>query len=235
MELKVLQTVLEGKLSKSEAARKLGCSARTIGRKLEKLGSAAPVVAEVPAAPAVAEVPAPPALEAKLQDLSEQVLRLQQMLMDQNLAKPAAPKDTFVTLFADVVGFYVNSNTRCSYIGGEWQNITGSQVVMKPGTEHALFNLPYKAFLGQLRGRQNSGYWGFESSIPGGGQHYALEHPVSIGDCIYAVVTNRVTPIRYSNDTHLTLFATVELVTADRNKAIEAFQNGKSVQTLIVA
>jgi hypothetical protein len=255
MEQNILQEVLEGKLSKSEAARKLGCSVRTIGRKLEKLVPALPKIAaetleletetpELEEVPAPSDdTPAPSALEAKLQEMGEQLKLLQEMFSEQKaqIAAFAKPTDTNVTIFADGIEFKVVSNTfeRCTSRG--WETLTGSQVAMRTKKDEnysPLFYLPYKAVLGNQDFKTPTssyrGYWrdSAESTIPGG-KCYTLERPVSIGDCIYVVVDHRETNTRYDG-TKITLFANVDLVTANRPKALEAMRSGKSVQTVIV-
>ncbi len=248
MEQNILQEVLNGKLSKSEAARKLGCSARTIGRKLEKLVPALPKIAaetlELEEVPAPSDdTPAPSALEVQLQEMGEQLKLLQEMFSEQKaqIAAFAKPTDTNVTIFADGIEFKVVSNTfeRCTSRG--WETLTGSQVTMRTKKDEnysPLFHLPYKAVLGNQDFKTPTssyrGYWrdSAESTIPGG-KCYTLERPVSIGDCIYVVVSHRETNTRYDG-TKVTLFANVDLVTADRTKALEAMQSGKSVQTVIV-
>lgn len=225
MENKVLESCLQGKITKTEAARQLGCSARTIGRKLDNLklktaseasGVVEPSVVEPSPLPEMSEVQA---FAESLRALENSVALLQQVIANQEEClkglMPAEKKQirsNQVTLVAERLEVRVSSDTHCRYFSDGWRNVTSSAVSLIEGSDNTQFAISHRAFLGR-------------HNMKGATQH-TLSEAVAIGDYVYCVFGHSEIPIRYTSEYRTILFSNVALITADRDLALRSVGQG---------
>lgn len=200
--------IAQGSLSKTEAARQLQISRRTLDRWLQKhLG-------QTPQVPAP-QVPAPqvPSLQEEVQALTEEVLELRDKLRE--LAEKEAPtKQERVTLVKRVVVLEPDvAQHSFSSFAGDYLRSVSVYLKAKPHGRGTRLLLQWDAFLGSLS-RDFEG--GHEISVQGG---------VSIGDTIYLVVGVK-DPVYSSTETYGDVLQVFPA--SQRKEALEALKQARA-------
>ena len=205
--------IAQGSLSKTEAARQLQISRRTLDRWLQKHLVQAPQV-QAPQVQAP-QVPAPqvPSLQEEVQALMGEVLELRNKLRE--LAEKEAPtKQERVTLVKRVVVLEPDvAQHSFSSFAGEYLRSVSVYLKEKPHGRGTRVLLQWDAFLGSLS-RDFEG--GHEIPVQGG---------VSIGDTLYLLVGVK-DPVYSSTETYGDVLQVFPA--SQRKEALEALKQARA-------